>query len=70
MRKIGMLNAKDKLFEVFYDDKVSVNPYRLYEKHWNCGWHKKQLAMYGNLSSCMAYIYTYVLNNDEERRTA
>ena len=70
MRKIGMLNAKHKLFEVFYDDKADVNPYRLYEKHWNCGWHKKQLARYGNLSSCMAYIYTYVLNNDEERRTA
>lgn len=70
MRKVGMLNTKDKLFEVFYDDKTAVNPYRVYEKYWNSGWHRKQLVRYGNLSSCMAYMYTYVLNHDEERRLA
>ena len=68
MYKIGMLHPQGTYFDIYYDDKAKNNPYRVYRRYWDRGWHKRLLAKYGNLSSCTAYIHTYVQFHDEESR--
>ena len=68
MHKIGMLDTKAVLFEVYYDDKAKTNPYKVYNKYWDHGWHKKLLLKYADLASCVNFINCYVKQNNEESR--
>lgn len=68
MHKIGMLNTKDVLFEIHYDDKVKTNPYKLYEKYWDHGWHKRLLNKYADLASCTWHLHDYTMQHNEESR--
>jgi hypothetical protein len=68
MHKIGMLDTKDVLFEILYDDKAKTNPYKVYNKYWDHGWHKRLLNKYADLASCTAYINNYVMEHNEEER--
>lgn len=66
MKKIGELNTKFRIFTIYHDEKDRYNPYKVYEKYWDHGWHKKLLVKYGHLASCTAYLHSYVMDHDEE----
>lgn len=68
MKKIGMLNSISECFEIYYDEKVATNPYRVYERYWDHGRKRKQIVRYANLASCTWYINNYVMDHDEEHR--
>jgi len=34
----------------------AVNPYKLYEKWYDRGWHRKKIAEYGNMDSIMFHL--------------
>ena len=63
MRKIGELNTKKVHFVIYHDENTKCNPYRIYSKWYNNGWHKSLLAKYEDLLSCIHYIEFYVRNN-------
>ena len=65
MRKIGELNTEKVHFVIYHDEKRKVNPYRVYSKWYNQGWHKSLLAEYGDLYSCILYIEDYVHRNHQ-----
>ena len=68
MEKIGMIHPRGTYFDIYYDDKARCNPYRVYHRYWDRGWHKRLLVKYANLGSCIAYINNYVMGHDEENR--
>lgn len=67
MRKIGSLSTRANLFEVYLDNNSKTNPYSIYRKWYDKGWHRKLIVRYGNLSSCTAWIHQYVMDHDEEK---
>lgn len=68
MRKIGMLHPKGIIFEICYDEKAKHNPYRIYRKYWQSGWHKKLEEKYADLYSCTIWLNEYVKTHNEETR--
>lgn len=40
---------------IFYCDSL-VNPYKLYCKWYDHGWHRKKVAEYGDFSSVLFYL--------------
>ena len=36
------------------------NPYKLYLKWYNCGWHQKKIAEYGDFNSILFYLIQYI----------
>jgi hypothetical protein len=63
MRKIGELETKKVHFVIYHDENRKVNPYRIYSKWYNNGWHKSLLEQYEDLFSCVLYIEDYVHRN-------
>lgn len=43
-------------YVVIYNSSLTVNPYILYRKWYNMGWHRKKVAQYGNLDSCLFHL--------------
>lgn len=54
MKKIGSIHsAGHPELTIYYDDKVSVNPFRVCLEYWEDGRrHKKQVNRYADLFSC------------------
>ena len=70
MHKIGELNTIHGTFEIKYDEKDRCNPYKLYAKWYDGGYHRKLLVKYGDLYSCTLAIADYIkTHNETERRT-
>jgi len=74
MHKIGEINPKNgKKMVIFYDDKVKLNPYRVYLT-WNeltdhgCYARRRQIARYANLHSCGLLMAEHTRVHDEEAR--
>jgi len=44
--------------EITYHDG-KMNPFGIYRKYWDHGWHKRQLVRYNSFSSCLDYINQY-----------
>ena len=61
MRKIGELNTKAGIIVIYHDESAKENPYKVYHKYWNAGWHKKLIVRYADLLSCTAWIHNFVL---------
>lgn len=38
----------------FHEGKT--NPYGIYRKWWDMGWHKKQLTKYADFKSCLCFV--------------
>lgn len=60
-----------KIFECTYEGhhiiiefhEGKTNPYRIYRKWYNMGWHKKMLQKYANFDSCLYHISDYYREN-------
>ena len=63
MRKIGELNTGKIHFVIYHDEKDNINPYKVYRKYFENGWHKKLEVKYGNLHSCLLYIEDYIIRH-------
>ena len=68
MRKIGEINTKMITFVICYDSADTYNPYKLYHKWYECGWHRRLVSKYAHLAGCVSEINDYVRDHDEERR--
>lgn len=60
--KVLDLTADGKSFFCVYT-KGDKNPYRLYRKWWNNGWHRKQVARYANFASVLFWLTDYSESN-------
>ena len=68
MYKMGELNTRAGRFVIYYDNAARVNPYRIYKKWWNGGWHRELVEKYADLYSCTIYINDFVRDHNEDRR--
>lgn len=51
------------VFTVTYTKDDTVNPYRIYTLYYEHGTqHRKQIAKYGDFSSCLYHLYQFWLN--------
>ena len=54
------INKGGFVFTVLYRENDTVNPYRIYNQYYEHGTlHKKQIAKYGDFTSCLYYLYTF-----------
>lgn len=54
------INKGGFVFTVLYRENDTVNPYRIYNQYYEHGTlHKKQIAKYGDFTSCMYYLYQF-----------
>jgi len=67
MKKIGELNALAAHFVIYYDN-ADRNHYKIYQKWWNQGWHKKLIEKYADLFSCTVWINNYISQHNEDGR--
>lgn len=63
MRKIGEIRS-NITFIIKVDDEDRINPYKVYRRWYDGGWHQKQAAKYGNLHSCLLYIEDRVIRGE------
>lgn len=61
----------DGQYTIIRDDEAKVNPYRIYFTSYEFKENrfkksKKQIARYGNLSSCMRHLYDITYLHDKE----
>lgn len=50
----------------FHEGKT--NPYRIYRKWWDMGWHRKQIEKYGDFNSCLCFVADYYKQNTNTRK--
>lgn len=67
MNKIGELNAKAATFVIYYD-REDTNPYKVYWKYYENGYHRKLVVKYADLHGCTAWISNFILSHDETSR--
>ena len=67
MKKIGELNTLSGWFIICYDE-ADRNHYKLYQKWYNNGWHRKLIVKYADLFSCTIWINEYIKNHNEDGR--
>lgn len=58
-RKIAEVCEKGVRLVMMHDEKDKCNPYKIYRKWWNQGWHKKQLNKYGDFLSAWQFMHEY-----------
>ena len=68
MKKIGELNTIHGTFEIKYDEQARYNPYKLYAKWYDGGWHRRLLANFCHLHGCISIINDFVRDHDETSR--
>lgn len=69
MKKIGELNTRAAWFVLYYDDSDKHgNRYKIYQKWYEHGWHKKKVEAYGDLWSCTIWVNEFVSKHNEETR--
>lgn len=68
MKKIGELNARVASFVLYYDEADIMNHYKLYQKWYDDGWHRKLIMKHPHLRNCVAWINNYIWYHDEEGR--
>lgn len=57
------INKGGFVFVVTYRKDDNYNPYRIYSQYLEHGTlHKKQIAKYGDFTSCMYYLYRFWYN--------
>ena len=61
MRKIGELKTNTTTLVIYKNDEARCNPYRIYRKWYEGGWHRELLEQYEDLASCTFYISDYVM---------
>lgn len=64
MIKIGQIRVGNVCFEIKHDEKDESNPYKLYRKWYENGWHRSLLAKYTNLYGCTDAINDYARRMD------
>lgn len=60
MKKVGELITKEAHFVIYYNEETKKNPYKIYNKWYEHGWHKTKLEEYEDLFSCVLYIEDHV----------
>ena len=58
-RKVAEICEKGVRLIMICDEKDMCNPYKVYRKWWETGWHKKQLGKWGNFLSAWQYMYEF-----------
>ena len=58
-RKIAEVCEKGVRLVMIHDEKDKCNPYKVYRKYWNGGWHKKQLSKWADFLSAWQYMYEF-----------
>lgn len=58
-RKIAEICEKGVRLVMIHDEKDKCNPYKVYRKYWNSGWHKKQLSKWGDFLSAWQFMYEF-----------
>ena len=56
-RKVLEIHEGNIYLECIKDDAAKTNPFRLYRKWWDGGWHRKQIEKYGNFESIIYHIH-------------
>lgn len=74
MKKIAEIQPKGVArMTIYYDNKTSVNPYRVYLEwmelgHYGLSERRRQVVRYANLASAAAQLAQYATQHDEEGR--
>lgn len=55
-RKVMDIKEGGRRFIVLHMDNVKYNPYRIYELTYDRGWHRKQIAKYGDFCSVLCHL--------------
>lgn len=63
-RKVLEINEGQIHLECIKDCDTTRNPFRLYRKWWDGGWHRKQIVRYGNFESVMWHIHEMMLEKN------
>ena len=66
--KIGELDTIVGLFVIIYDSADKYNHYKIYQKWYDKGWHRKLVEKYADLYSCTNWINNFVACHNEDRR--
>lgn len=54
-KKVLELNDNGIIIECVKDYTQAYNPYRVYRKWWDGGWHRKQMERYSNIESVLCW---------------
>lgn len=63
MKKVGELITDSTTLVIYKDEEARCNPYRIYRKWFDEGWHKKLVVKFQDLLSCTYFINDYVREN-------
>lgn len=63
-RKVMEINEGRYIIECIKDDSVKFNPYRVYQKWYNAGWHRKQIEKYANFESVIYFLVDFMHTHD------
>lgn len=63
-RKVLEINEGTVYLECIKNDADKHNPFRLYTKWWDGGWHRKLLVKYANFASVIYRIKDMMLDGD------
>lgn len=55
-QKVMDILLHGKFYVCILDMEAKRNPYKLYEKWYDMGWHRKKLAEYGDMDSVLMHI--------------
>lgn len=55
-RKVMEMDYNDKWYVCIEDSTANTNPYKLYEKWYDGGWHRKKVIEFGNFDSILFYL--------------
>lgn len=58
-RKVAEICEKGVRLVMIHDEKDKYNPYKVYRKYWEGGWHKKQLSKWGDFLSAWQFMYEF-----------
>lgn len=59
-RKIMEMNNRNKHYICIMDYTAKYNPYKLYTKWYDDGWHKHKIAEYADFQSVLWHILQHV----------
>ena len=63
-RKVLDVNVEGINFICIFDAHAKRNPYRLYRRWYDNGWHREKMEYYGNFVSVICWLKDYAIDHN------
>lgn len=63
-RKVLDINVEGIWWICVFDLRAKTNPYKLYRKWYENGWHRKKVEEYGNFVSVLCHLRDYAFTEN------